>query len=108
MKTRHDPAKRRGSPRGPHSDGRQVPFRVLGRNQSPANGKGSVSSRSSTHMLMINAQVFVDEWWRNPARDTFVRAAAASAIQCCGVGAETVGTRHAFIRMAEVIRVGDG
>jgi hypothetical protein len=59
-------------------------------------------------MLMINAQVFVDEWWRNPARDTFFRAAAAFALQCCGAGDETVGTRRAFIRMAEVIRVGDG
>jgi hypothetical protein len=59
-------------------------------------------------VLMINAQVFVDEWWRKPARDTFFRTAATAALQCCGTGDETVGARHAFIRMAEAIRVGDG
>ena len=57
---------------------------------------------------MINAQVFVDEWWRNPARDTFFRAAASAALQCCGTGDETVGARRAFIRVAEAIRVGEG
>jgi hypothetical protein len=57
---------------------------------------------------MINAQIFVDQWWNNPARDTFFRAAATAARQCCGTGDETVGVRHAFIRMAEAIRVGDG
>ena len=57
---------------------------------------------------MTEAQTFVDEWWGNPARDTFFRAAAATARQRCGADDETVQVRHAFIRMAEAIRVGDG
>jgi hypothetical protein len=67
-----------------------------------------VSSHPTAQILMINAQVFVDEWWRKPARDTFFRAAASAALQCCGSGDETIGARHAFFRMAEAIRVGDG
>ena len=57
---------------------------------------------------MNDAQVFVDEWWRDPARDTFFRAAASAARQRCGAGDETLQVRHAFIRVAEAIRVGDG
>jgi hypothetical protein len=57
---------------------------------------------------MINAQLFVDEWWRNPARDTFFRAAASAALQYCGTGDATLRARQAFIRLAEAIRVGDG
>jgi hypothetical protein len=57
---------------------------------------------------MNDAQAFVDEWWRNPARDTFFRVAAAAARRRCGAGDEMLQVRHAFIRMAEAIRVGDG